>query len=249
MDQRQNARLRAIIAVDSERAVRCQQPGCGHRVYAAVHIVQEGDDFLVLGSTCFSNRYGNAKALGSAAYGSGSGRALTEEERQVLLANTAALIAQFEEEERVKQAAVWAAEERLRAEREAIGQRAREQAERLQKIQPSQAAGNRPGALLGHASGSPWPWQSSRNTSIAVLEAPDGRVWVRVQHQDGSHKLVPWPAFAGWDDALPAEVGVPDAKVQGYAVRDIAHALRTLQSIGFSPPRVGSWRDLLHRRR
>ena len=248
MDQHQNARLRAIVAVDPEQAVRCQHPGCGHRVYAAVHVVQEGGDFLVLGSTCFAKRYGGATALGPARFGTGAGRSLTEEERQVLLANTAALVARFEEEERIKQAAERAAEERVRAERDAMNQHAQEQAAKLRRMQVGQASA-RPGSQLRPASSSPWPWQSLRNTSIAVLEAPDSRVWVRVQHQDGSQKLVPWPAFAGWENALPSEVGFPDANVEGYAVRDIAQALRTLQSMGFSPPRVGSWRDVLPRRR
>ena len=89
----------------------------------------------------------------------------------------------------------------------------------------------------------------TRFTSIAVLSAPDGRTWVRVQHQDDSQKLVPWPVFPGWENALPAEVGVPDAQIAGYAVKDIVEALRLLRALGFVGPRVGSWREVLPLRR
>ena len=34
-------RLRAIVTVDEQDRVRCQQPGCGHSVYAAIHVVEE----------------------------------------------------------------------------------------------------------------------------------------------------------------------------------------------------------------
>lgn len=243
-----SARLRAIIALDPKQAVRCQQPGCHHRVYAAVHIVQESGGYLVLGSTCFAKRYGGTKALGEATYGSGSGRSLTDEERQTLLANTAALIARFEEEDRAREAAELEAERR-RTEQRALIDRAREQEEELGWERLGRPVPPRVNPYTARRSDSPWPWQSTRFTSIAVLSAPDGRTWVRVQHQDDSQKLVPWPVFPGWENALPAEVGVPDAQITGYAVKDIVEALRLLRALGFVGPRVGSWREVLPLRR
>lgn len=55
MSELPSARLLAIIAVDFEKAVRCQKPGCGHRVYAAVHVVQDDGRYLVLGVLASQN--------------------------------------------------------------------------------------------------------------------------------------------------------------------------------------------------
>lgn len=59
---------------------------------------------MVLGSTCFAKRYGSGKALGPAQHGAGGGAglSLTDEERQLLIDNTAALLAQFEEQDRAQ---------------------------------------------------------------------------------------------------------------------------------------------------
>jgi hypothetical protein len=237
MSELPTARLHAIIAVDFEKAVRCHKPGCGHRVYAAVHVVQENGRFLVLGSSCFAELYGGPMALGTAGYGSGTPRKLSDTERALLEANTAALIAHFEQEEQAR----LAEENRRLAEQKAIAER--EAQLRLARYKQATAPTQR--TPIHRPTYSPWPWQSSRNTSIAALMAPDGKTWVRVQHHDGSQKLVPWPAFPGWDAALPPEIGAPDLEVQGYAVKDIVHAMRMLASMGFSVPKVGGWRDVL----
>lgn len=68
---------------------------------------------------------------------------------------------------------------------------------------------------------------------------------MRVQHRDGSQKLVPWPQFEGWEEALPAEVGVPDISIGAIAVANIVEAIRNLKQIGFDEPVVGSWKDVL----
>ncbi len=176
-------------------------------------------------------------ALGSAGYGGGIPRKLTDAERALLESNTAALIAQFEQEEQAR-----LAKEMLRlAEQKAIAEREAQ----LQLARYKQATTPTQRTPIHRPTNSPWPWQSSRNTSIGVFTAPDGKVWVRVQHQDGSQKLVPWPAFPGWDTALPPEIGVPDLDAQGYAVKDIVSAIKLLKSIGFSEPKVGGWREVL----
>lgn len=237
MNEHPAAWLHAIIAVDSAHAVRCQHTGCGHKVYAAVHIVQEADEFLVLGSSCFAKRYGSPKTLGSSMHGTGNGRRLTEQERALLVANTAALIAFFEEQERDR----LAQEQQRLAEQKAIAER-QEQLRLARYKQVTSLSGRTP---VHRPTNSPWPWQSAKHSSIAVLVSPDSQVWVRVEHQNGSQKLVPWPVFAGWEMALPAEVGEPDHDVQCYAVKDIVKAMRILVSLGYSEPKVGGWRDVL----
>lgn len=231
------ARLHAIIAVDPVHAVRCQHIGCGHRVYAAVHIVQEAGKFLVLGSSCFAKRYGGAKALSSSVHGAGDGRRMTDQERALLEADTAALIAYFEEQEEAR----LAQEQQRLAAQKALAERDAQQ--RLARYRQATSFSSR--APVHRPTNSPWPWQSAKRSSIAVLVSPDSRVWVRVEHQNGSQKLLPWPTFTGWETALPAEIGDQDFEVQGYAVRDIVQAMRLLGSLGFSEPKVGGWRDVL----
>jgi hypothetical protein len=235
MIEHPTARLHAIIAVDDAHAFRCQHTGCGHKVYAAVHIVQEAGKFLVLGSSCFAKRYGTPKALGSSMHGTGNGRRLTDQERALLEANTADLIAFFEEQDRLAQ------EQQRIAAQQAFADR-QEQLQLSRYKQATSLSGRSP---VHRPTNSPWAWQSAKHTSIAVLVSPDSRVWVRVEHQNGSQKLLPWPAFTGWEIALPVEIGNPDHEVQGYAVKDIVQAMRLLVSLGYSEPKVGGWRDVL----
>lgn len=241
MIEHPTARLHAIIAVDAAHAVRCQHTGCGHKVFAAVHIVQESGKYLLLGSSCFEKRYGTPKALGSSVHGTGNGRRLTEQERELLEANTADLIAFFEEQE----------QDRLAQEQQRIAaQKAfsdRQEPLRLSRYkQDTTFSGRSP---VYRPTNSPWPWQSAKHSSIAVRVSPDSRVWVRVKHQNGTQKLLPWPAFPGWEIALPAEIGDPDHEVQGYSVKDIVQAMCMLDSLGYSKPKIGGWRDVLPKQR
>lgn len=234
------ATLRAIVAVDEKDKVQCQQPGCGHSVYAAVHVVEEDGSLLVLGSTCFSKRYGSPNALGGAQYGAGSGRKLTGEEREMLLRNTATLLARFDYERAAAAQADAARLEDLR----------RKQAERDNAISTAprhrvSPSSHRLAQRSPHPP-SPWSWQKAW-TSIALFTGPQGKHWVRVQHQDGSQKLVPWPQFSGWETALPPGVGVVDNSLGAIAVDNIVEAIRLLQSSGFRGPFVGDWRQVLPR--
>jgi hypothetical protein len=233
------ATLRAIVAVDEKDKVQCQQPGCGHSVYAAIHVVEEDGRLLVLGSTCFANRYGNANALGGAQYGAGSGRKLTEEERKMLLRNTEALLARFAREATATAQAHAARVEELR----------RKQAQLATTSNPG--PGSRPPeshASAHHSSHppSPWSWQRAW-TSVALFTGPKGENWVRVQHEDGSQKLAPWPQFDGWETALPAGVGVADTSLGAIAVDNVVQAIQLLQGSGFRGPFVGSWQQVLPR--
>lgn len=234
-----SATLRAIVAVDPKDRVRCQQPGCGHSVYAAVHVVEEDGRLLVLGSTCFSKRYGGPDALGAAQYGSGGGRKLTDEEREMLLQNTRALLAKFEREATAAARAHAARLEEFRRKQAAL-------TSRRTPASPPQVPIPQAKAHRSAKPSSPWPWQMAW-TSVALFSAPDGRDWVRVQHENGSQKLVPWPKFEGWATALPLGVGAADTSLGAIAVNNITGAIRILQRSGFRGPFVGAWQDVLPR--
>ena len=156
---------------------------------------------------------------------------------KLLEVNTAALIAFFEEQERTR----LAQEQQRLAELKAIASR-QDQLRLARYKQATSFSGHKP---VYRPTNSPWPWQSTKHSSIAVLVSPDSRVWVRVEHQNGSQKLLPWPAYSGWEIALPAEIGDLDHEIQGYAVKNIVQAMRLLVSLGYSEPKVGGWRDVL----
>lgn len=221
------AQLLAIVSVDPEHRVWCSEVGCGHAVYKAVHIVQEGSAVFLLGSTCFSKRYGSANALGGPSYGGGGGRQLTDAERELLANNTAALLAQFEAE----------AQEVERLRREALSR----------QIQPPLIA--RPIELRPTPSASsqsyssPWPW-AAPGRSMFYIHFPDGTGWIRVEHKDGQQRLVPWPKFDGWDETWPKTVGEPDHQLQCLHVRDFKVALEYLRQTSAWDKVYGSWREL-----
>ncbi len=75
---RGSARLLAVVEVEKEQRIRCQQPGCNHTVYKAIHVVDEQGTLLVLGSTCFAKQYGSPTKLGDPAYGNGGGASADE---------------------------------------------------------------------------------------------------------------------------------------------------------------------------
>lgn len=229
------ARLLAIVSVDQSRRVQCQQPGCGHEVYAAIHVVEEDGTLLVLGSTCFAKRYGSAQALGAPSYsaGGGNGVRLTDAERQVLVENTAALMAQFKE----RHDGVMG---RMTAKLRSLKERAAQQ----QSVRPALFHPH-PAPPRDLPAQHPWPWQHRHNTSVAVIRGPDGQCWVRVQHADGTQKIAPWPVFEGWDEAFPTALGKPDPSLQAYAVPNIVDALAWLRARGFSAPTVSRWPEVL----
>ena len=239
-------RLRAVVAVDEKDRVQCQQPGCGHAVYAAVHVVEEDGRLLVLGSTCFAKRYGSPQALGHAQYGGGGGRKLTEEERLMLLQNTEMLLAHFEAQALAEAKSAALEIKQAQAEELRHKQLMVDKSQRLRAAyevhQP--ARGNStvsPG--LPSRTASPWPWQKERS-SVALFTAPEGAHWVRVQHRDGSQKLVPWPQFQGWENALPVGIGVPDTSIGAISVDSIEEAILVLQQNRFQGPVVGRWQDV-----
>lgn len=215
----------------------CGQPGCGHFVWKAIHVVKDGTELLVLGSTCFEKRYGNGHALGVPHYGGGGeSRKLTSEERQLLAENTAELLARFEEEERVRAQVLALAQAEATA---AVAARLAA----LARPVPSREPRTTQVFAFNSVKVSPCPWMKS-GTSLGYFKLRDGSGWVRVQRRDGQQILVPWPAADGWDEALPAQIGLADLEHGGYVVADLRAAVEYLRKVGDWDRVFGSWKEL-----
>ncbi|WP_180125247.1 hypothetical protein [Rhodoferax sp. BLA1] len=225
----QSHRLLAIVAVDQAHRVRCQQPHCGHGVYARIHVVEEGGQLLVLGSDCFAKRYGAVQTSGVHGQG-GGGRVLTEAERELLVNNTRALLEQFEAERR--KAMELAEEKRLQDQAQ---EAARQQAmvEKLRSLkalfelrnpstramQPAYTEPLEPQQT--HLEVTPTPsWASLKKepSSLFAYGVGEGQCWVLIQSAThGGCFIAPAPsAFESWDEALPPSVGRPDLERQVY---------------------------------
>jgi hypothetical protein len=129
-------RLLAVVEVPQADRVVCQAPGCKHPVYKRIHVVQKYGNLTVLGSECFKKLFGEAHSTPS--YGSGDGRLLTPEERQLLVENTERLISQFEAEHQAAlEKARLAAERRaqIAAEQQAAAETARRAAEHRRQLE------------------------------------------------------------------------------------------------------------------
>lgn len=213
----QSIKLRAIVAVDPADRVRCQQPHCGRGVYARIHVVEEDGQLLVLGSDCFTKRYGEGKATDFHEHGSGGGRLLTDAERELLLNNTKALLAQFEAErqkERELAEAKLASLRELFAARQARFESSQVQAPELWQ-QPEIDTEQQPTEEI------PLPtWASLKkpNSSLFAYGMGNGQYWVLIQ--SSSHAgcfIAPAPTpFESWDEALPASIGSVDAEREVY---------------------------------
>lgn len=174
-------------------------------------------------------------ALGNATYGGGGGRILTVEERELLIQNTAELIARFEREreeiEKRQKEAEQQNRDKLKARESAVEMRAA-----LVRLTPGSPQGWK-------KSDTPWSW-SKPLSSIAYFTLNDGSKWVRTEHVDGFHMMMPWPNFNGWDEALPATVGTPDVQLGGYRIEKVAHAVAYMREHG-NWGLVGGWRDVM----
>lgn len=223
------AELIAVVEVSYDARIRCQAPGCGHSVYKRIHVVSQGGALQVLGSDCFSRLFGGGVRQ-RPQYGGSAGRVLTPEERSLLLSNTAQLIEQLKtEHERV-----------LAAQRKPYWQTA------VPKPRAS-SPGLRPAfaseAVSALAKTPSWPWMKPL-TSMAYFALKDGTGWVRVQRMDGGHVLVPWPAFEGWDEALPAYIGAVDSTYGGYVLANVVEAVAYLRSRSVGEKVSGVWREI-----
>lgn len=239
--------LLAIVAVDPAHRVRCQQPHCGHTVYARIHVVEEAGQLMVLGSDCFAKRFGASHTANFHGHGSGGGRVLTEAERELLLNNTRELLAQFEAE---RQRELALAEEKRQSEEalaEAARQKERALAEaklaNLRQLFAARQAWKNPSH---HQSPAPQPpeiepeppaieavpspsWASLKkpNSSLFAYGMGNGQCWVLIQ--SASHAgcfIAPAPTpFEGWDEALPPSLGKVDAAREIYVSESSINAL------------------------
>lgn len=231
------AKLLAVVEVEKEQRVRCQQPGCNHTVYKAIHVVEERGALMVLGSTCFAKRYGSPTELGDPAYGTGGGRVLTSEERQMLQGNTRAFIERFEREYLEQRAAAKAKLQSMRSRPSPAYANFASWPHPLTRQKPPL------GPAMAPARSGPWPWMKP-GTSMAYFKLKDGSAWVRVQRQDGQQMLAPLPVFDGWDEALPALFGPADLEHTAYVVPDIKRAVEYLRERADVTLITGVWRDI-----
>ena len=240
MNTTTNAKLLAIVSVEHEDRVQCGQPGCGHSIYRAIHVVRDNGILVVLGSTCFAKRYGSAATLGTARFGKGDGgRPLTAEERMLLVDNTAELLARFE------------AEELAQAKALADAKPVHVIPQVHQPFRPRVDSPTVPrtnwAAMPTYSASSPTPWNWMKPlTSMAYFRLRDGTGWVRVQHRDGRQLLVPWPIFDGWDEAFPTSIGVVDSDCGGYVLpADVRASISYLRSRAEREMVTGIWKEIV----
>jgi hypothetical protein len=98
MGEAKSAYLVDVVEVDRDRRVRCQAEGCGHSVYARIHILLVGAQFQVLGGNCFQRLYGRVLQDAKSYYGGsvGSPTRLDEDMRLLLATNTAEFVGRLE---------------------------------------------------------------------------------------------------------------------------------------------------------
>lgn len=90
-------------------------------------------------------------------------------------------------------------------------------------------------------------WRKSKSSFI-YYQGPDGNGWLLLQHRLGGQVLVPWPtAIEGWDEALPASVGIPDFDLGGYRVAHEVGAMVYLGRISSGVRNFSSSSDLPRR--
>lgn len=227
MNQR---RLLAIVSVNQENRVRCMFPNCNHPIHKRIYVVDDAGDIKLIGSTCITkDGYAAGIDLSQPAYSvsSGNGRELTEEERQILISNTHELLARLKNEYEAQLAS------------EALQALAMSQA-LAAKARPTNSPPSRPtpapmppklvvGEALRNAL-PPWPWVDPLR-SVLFIQMADGSSWLRVQSRDsGSHHLIPYPEFVGWQDYLPSHLGHLNSTRDGIEVPSIGPALMFLRA-------------------
>lgn len=215
--------LLAIVAVEKEHRVQCQQPGCGRGVFARIHVVDEDGKLMVLGSDCYSKRFEVLDTQDFKGYGGGSGKRLTDEERQMLVNNTAALIAKLaveHEHEHEREAA--AARAKLAALHAVFQLRKPEPVLPLRPVQkeffqsdPEPDYEEAPTPLRIPPA---WAKLQKKNTGLFAygLAPSEGFVFIQSATHEGCF-IAPLPGpFEGWDEALPPNIGTVDSELNVY---------------------------------
>ncbi len=223
------ARLLAIVEVDKSAGVQCQHPGCNHRVYKRIHVVDESGKLWVLGSSCFEKLYGSGALRAQPSFGGANGKKLSSEERQMLVDNTIVLIERFRQEYETAKGAKLATLQAMKG--------------TSQSNQPRTDPSAIPSGRHQAAKRPPWPWVKPLS-SVAYFRLKDGTGWVRVQNTLGIQMLMPWPSFDGWEEAFPASVGAPLLDTGGYQVKDIVYTVSYLRERS-NWDRVGAWSEVV----
>ena len=98
MSEAKSAYLLHVVEVDRDKRVRCQAEGCGHSVYARIHILLVDGQFQVLGGNCFQRLYGRGLQDAKSYYGgsAGSPTQLDDDMRLLLATNTAEFVERLE---------------------------------------------------------------------------------------------------------------------------------------------------------
>lgn len=148
---------------------------------------------------------------------------LTKEERQLLLNNTESLIAKFEQE------AATAGAAQVAPAAESIG---------------PHSAMPAPVTSIHYQKETPWAWVKPWS-SVIYFKLKDGSGWMRAQRKDDKHVLLPWPAFDGWDEALPSFLGPIDNECGGHVLTDVVAALKYLRDRVEWETKPGRWKDVM----
>ena len=88
-----------------------------------------------------------------------------------------------------------------------------------------------------------WAPERKANTAFMFYRMTDGAAWVTYTLQDGGFAIAAWPrAEKGWDEALPAPVGLPETKLGVYRIENRVGAITFLGQhsttvLGSSDPR------------
>ena len=185
------------------------------------HVVSEDGKLMVLGSDCYSKRFDVFDTHDFNGYGGGSGKRLTDEERQMLVNNTAELLARFAQEHERAAAAARAKLEALHA---AFRLRQPEP-EPVQLILPRQKVfpefeteeefeeAPKPARIPPD-----WAKLQKKNTSLFAYGLSPGEGFVLIQ--SATHEgcfIAPLPGtFEGWDESLPSSIGKVDPELNVY---------------------------------
>jgi len=79
----------------------------------------------------------------------------------------------------------------------------------------------------------PWAPKRKPHSSFLFYKLRDGQgTWVVYTRFDGSNRMVPLPAFDGWDESMPPTIGVPEPGETAYRTTDL------IQTLGYLSPRA-----------
>ena len=79
----------------------------------------------------------------------------------------------------------------------------------------------------------PWAPQRKPHSSFLFYKLRDGQgTWVVYTRFDGSNRMVPLPAFDGWDESMPPTIGIPELGETAYRTTDL------IQALGYLSPRA-----------